>query len=75
MREVETLAECYNVETGDYRFMPRETVVTAAEHNRNAAAYWYKLYQEQKAKNDELMATIAYLTTQIRRASEGGGMF
>ena len=69
------MAECYNVETGDYRFMPRETVVTAAEHNRNVAAYWYKLYQEQKAKNDELMATIAYLTTQIRRASEGGGLF
>lgn len=68
------MAECYNVETGDYRFMPRETLATAAEHNRNAAAYWYKLYQEQKAKNDELMATIAYLTTQIRRASEGGGL-
>ena len=69
------MAECYNVETGDYRFMPRETLVTAAEHNRNSAAYWYKLYQQEKQKSEELMATIAYLTTQVRRAAEGGGMF
>ena len=67
--------ESYNIENGDYRIMPRETVVTAAGHNRNAAAYWHKLYQQERQKNEELMATIAYLTTQVRRAAEGSGTF
>lgn len=61
----------YNIETSDYRYMSREALIAAAEHNRQSAAYMNRLYQQEKQKNQELMETVAFLTSQIRKISEG----
>ena len=44
----------YNIETSDYRYMSREALIAAAEHNRQSAAYMNKLYQQEKQKNSRI---------------------
>lgn len=55
----------------NYAAVPRDTLIAAAEHNRDAAAYWHSLYQQEQKKNQELMESIAYLTAQLRQVAEG----